>query len=387
MDLHVAVRDVVDLVGAGVLDDADNFRGVLDDVLDESAAGAGEVNLLVDAVRFGAVDQLVRLLDSDAEPALAVATVGAGIARQRGGADPRAASWACAVLGFAVRRVPEDVVRDLASEDPPADLVATRPQPTPVASRPVPDPAPTPVPTAVSPTPTLIAEEAGSRPRSRRRLAVLLGVAAVSVVVSGLVVFLAMDGRTPPGAAVDDGAGASNGVSGQGTAQCWNGEQAAVVTECSAPTDVAGLAWVFPASDYGTCEPGGPGQTTKVVHLSCPMALADGGDVELHYSQWRAHDWMVDFYEAVRVGKDLEVGRPDLVAFPVEGPNQLQKVVLFYRGADGPFSVTVYADSQADLYAAVGRLIIRPYDQLRGLGPGEDEVPASFAVTAPPVSG
>jgi hypothetical protein len=216
---------------------------------------------------------------------------------------------------------------------------------------------------------------------------VLLGVAAVSVVVAGLVVFIALDGRTPPGAAVDDGAGASNGVSGQGTAQCWDGEAAAVVTECSVPTDVAGLPWVFPASDYGTCEPGGPGQTTKVVNLSCPMALADGGDVELHYSQWRAHDWMVDFYEAVRVGKDLEVGRPDLVAFPVEGPNQLQKVVLFYRGADGPFSVTVYADSQADLYAAVGRLIIRPYDQLRGLGPGEDEVPASFAVTAPPVSG
>ena len=102
MEIHHAVRDVVDRVGPGLLQDAESFRGVLDDVLDEEDAGVGEVNLLVDAVRFGAVDQLFGLLDSDADPALAVTTVGAGFARQRGGCDPRAASWACAVLGFAV---------------------------------------------------------------------------------------------------------------------------------------------------------------------------------------------------------------------------------------------------------------------------------------------
>ena len=96
---------------------------------------------------------------------------------------------------------------------------------------------------------------------------------------------------------------------------------------------------------------------------------------------------MVDHYEGARVGQDLEVGRPDLVAFPVKKVDEMQKVVLFYRDADAPFSVTVYADSQANLYDAVGRLMIRASDQLRGLGPGEEELPASFAVEPPLASG
>ena len=118
MEIHLALRDVVDQVGAGVLGDPDNFRGVLDDVLDEDAADAGQVNLLVDAVRFGAVTQLVRLLDSDADVLRAVETAASGFARLRGGADPNASRWACAVLGFAIGRVPEALVLDLASHLP-----------------------------------------------------------------------------------------------------------------------------------------------------------------------------------------------------------------------------------------------------------------------------
>ncbi len=138
MELHLAVRDVVDQVGPGVLADPDNFRGVLDDVLDEDAADAGEVNLLVDAVRFGAVAQLVRLLDSDADVLRAVETAASGFARLRGGADPNASRWACAVLGFAIRRVPEGVVIDLASRLP--------------SRRGTVEPAPSPPPPATNPT-------------------------------------------------------------------------------------------------------------------------------------------------------------------------------------------------------------------------------------------
>ena len=154
MDIHIAVRDIVDQVGTGVLSDPDNFRGVLDDVLDEDAADAGEVNLLVDAVRFGAVAQLVRLLDSDADMVRAVETAASGFARLRGGADPNASRWACAVLGFAIRRVPEGLVIDLASRLPsrrdtvqPAPATRSRPtrsRPTrsrPAAACPRPDPA------------------------------------------------------------------------------------------------------------------------------------------------------------------------------------------------------------------------------------------------------
>ena len=360
MDLHLAVRDVVDRVGAGVLDDADSFRGVLDDVLDEDTADPGDVNLLVDAVRFGCFDQLLRLLDTDADPALAVATVGAGLARLRGGADERAASWACAVLGFAVRRVPDGVVRELASQDAP-------------------------VTTVVAPSPTPPADERASRPRAGRRLAVRLGATAFGVAGAGLVLLLALDGRTTPEAADDETTRANSDASGAGEALCWNGEPAADVADCSVPTDDAGLAWVFPASDDPTCDPQSPGPTTKVVERYCPMVLAAGGDVQVHYSQWRDHAWMVDRYEGVRLDRDFDVGRSDLAAYAIEAPDGLRKAVLFYRDPDAPFSVTVYAESDDDLYTAVGQLMIRPVEHLRGLGPGQEALPASLAVEPRPI--
>lgn len=116
--IHLAVRDIVGQVGRAVLRDPDQFRAVLDDVLDEDAAGVGEVNLLVDAVRFDTAGQLVGLLDSDADVRRAVETAGTAFARLRGGADPRAATWAAAVLGFAIDRVPEQVVLELAPRRP-----------------------------------------------------------------------------------------------------------------------------------------------------------------------------------------------------------------------------------------------------------------------------
>ncbi len=165
MDIHIAVRDIVDQVGTSVLSDPDNFRGVLDDVLDEDAADAGEVNLLVDAVRFGAVAQLVRLLDSDADMVRAVETAASGFARLRGGADPNASRWACAVLGFAIRRVPEGLVIDLASRLPsrrdtvqpapahPAHPDPVPPPPAPGQTRPLSVPPP-PAVASVPPPPT-----------------------------------------------------------------------------------------------------------------------------------------------------------------------------------------------------------------------------------------
>ncbi|WP_322937170.1 hypothetical protein [Nocardioides bizhenqiangii] len=145
MEIHLAVRDIVDQVGRAVLRDPDQFRAVLDDVFDEDAADVGEVNLLVDAVRFDTVGQLIRLLDSDADATRAVGTAGAGFARLRGGADPRAAAWACAVLGFAIGRVPEQVVLDLAPRRASANPPQAAPPPTPP---PPPPPPPSPPPPA-----------------------------------------------------------------------------------------------------------------------------------------------------------------------------------------------------------------------------------------------
>ena len=42
-------------LGRDIFDDAEGFRGAVDDFLDEDAATTGDINLLVDAVRLGAL--------------------------------------------------------------------------------------------------------------------------------------------------------------------------------------------------------------------------------------------------------------------------------------------------------------------------------------------
>ncbi|HYG92262.1 MAG TPA: hypothetical protein VD859_01635 [Nocardioides sp.] len=162
MELHAVLKELVDAHGPGVLGDPAVFRGVLDDYLDESAATTGEINLLVDAVRFGALPSLVTMIDSGAEPERAVVEAGGRLARERGGEDTRAGSWAVAVLGFALRKVPEPV---LARYPSPSNASTRPPGAAPSAAPPTPGgtyqraatqwPAPTSggAPTAVPGTP------------------------------------------------------------------------------------------------------------------------------------------------------------------------------------------------------------------------------------------
>ncbi|MCR1785985.1 hypothetical protein KVF89_25855 [Nocardioides carbamazepini] len=149
--LHDALRELVAEHGPGILADAAGFRGVLDDVLTEEQATTGDINLLVDAVRFGVLQPLGELIDGGADPARAVEEAGARLARDRGGDDLAASSWAAAVLGYAVGRVPAAVVLRHRSSRP-----ATGPLPPPVtgpAAAAAPYSSP---PTAWPPPPTAV---------------------------------------------------------------------------------------------------------------------------------------------------------------------------------------------------------------------------------------
>ena len=58
MNLHEQLRDLVERQGTGVVETPEAFRAALDDFLTEDEATLGELNLLGDAVRLGAVDRL-----------------------------------------------------------------------------------------------------------------------------------------------------------------------------------------------------------------------------------------------------------------------------------------------------------------------------------------
>lgn len=199
-ELHDALRALVDEHGPGILDDAGGFRGILDDVLTEEQASTGDINLLVDAVRFGVLQPLGELIDGGADPARAVEEAGARLARDRGGDDLTASSWAAAVLGYAVGRVPVGVVVRHRSSRPatgplPPPTAWPPPPAAPSAAAPGPAPYPTPAPYPpggyASPPPG-----AGAPPPPRRGAVpwVAAAVAGVVLVGGGVAAVVALSG-------------------------------------------------------------------------------------------------------------------------------------------------------------------------------------------------
>jgi hypothetical protein len=109
-DLHEQLRSLVLQHGTGIADNAEQFRAALDDFLTEDDASQGELNLLVDAVRLGAVPRLLTMIDNGADAEAAVREAGGGLARDRS-SDEQRARWAVAAMGYALGRVGGAVVR------------------------------------------------------------------------------------------------------------------------------------------------------------------------------------------------------------------------------------------------------------------------------------
>ncbi len=124
MELHESLAQLARDHGESLFAEADAFRGALDDYLDEGSASTGTINLLTDAVRLGALQGMVTMLDSGASVEDAVETAGQRLSRDRGSADVAGSQWACAVLGYALGKVPVSLATGL------------RPTPTPPSPRP-----------------------------------------------------------------------------------------------------------------------------------------------------------------------------------------------------------------------------------------------------------
>jgi hypothetical protein len=106
MELHESLAQLARDHGESLFAEADAFRGALDDYLDEGSASTGTINLLTDAVRLGALQGMLTMLDSGASVEDAVESAGQRLSRDRGSADVAGSQWACAVLGFALGKVP-----------------------------------------------------------------------------------------------------------------------------------------------------------------------------------------------------------------------------------------------------------------------------------------
>lgn len=221
MDLHEHLRELVARQGPNVVDTAETFRAALDDFLTEDEATTGELNLLVDAVRLGAVVRLRSIMDHGGSPQAALEEAGDAFARDRGTDDLPRCRWAVAVVGYALglleaadvpptgpQSIPS-VTQRPAPTAPPAYAPTVPPPPAPPSERP-PPPAPatanTPrtFPSTEDLAPGPVPVVPGPRRRSGGRLAlVTILVAAIVAAAVGIGIWLGSRDDDPNQAADD----------------------------------------------------------------------------------------------------------------------------------------------------------------------------------------
>ncbi|MCX6399150.1 MAG: hypothetical protein NTX33_04360 [Propionibacteriales bacterium] len=182
-DLHIQLRELVTAVGRSVVEDAETFRAALDDYLDERAASRGELNLLVDAVRLGAVRRAVEQIGHGGDPSLVIDVQADALARDRGVGESSHAAWAIAALGFAMGSVSAgEVIRRLALRDR-----RTTAEPPPAVTKPVGGPPvvspPYPPPPPVHPPPWELAGAGRVSPPRKGRAGLVVGTIVTCLVL------------------------------------------------------------------------------------------------------------------------------------------------------------------------------------------------------------
>ena len=287
MELHESLAQLARDHGDSLFADADAFRGALDDYLDEGSASTGTINLLTDAVRLGALQGMVTMLDSGAAVEDAVESAGQRLSRDRGSADVTGSQWACAVLGYALGKVPVSLATrlrpDAYTAEPPSGSTggtAARPsaspghaptQPTGAGSAPqqsptqqwpapssAPSSAPSPAPSAqqypqstgqygapASPYAYSAGPGYGTQPPKKSRSGLLIGAIA-AIVVIGVIAIVSIvaltggdDDEPSAGGTTDSSASASGGTTSP-----------SVTTDPALTLQGTGYSYQFPNADW-----------------------------------------------------------------------------------------------------------------------------------------
>ena len=154
MTLHEELRELVESFGPQLLLDPEQFRAALDDYVDEGTAFPGQVNLLHDAVRFGALARCLETLARGGDPVAAIEMAGDGLARERGSLEVASARWAIATLAHATGNVDRSTLELFLGSQPSAAETVPDPPAWPTMDLPAP------------PLPPTIIPSAGARPTS-----------------------------------------------------------------------------------------------------------------------------------------------------------------------------------------------------------------------------
>ncbi|HWJ83046.1 MAG TPA: hypothetical protein VNS55_12480 [Nocardioides sp.] len=144
---------------------------------------------------------------------------------------------------------------------------------------------------------------------------------------------------------------------------CWDGDAVAHRRDCTDPSGVLGMNWVFPRTRSGACSQQEPGDRVQAV--SCVVTAASGRAVRVDYAEWAVRTDGVRRFsrEARRHTTWRGMGRWDLAGG--RGPERRRTALMYARA---PWSVTVSARRAADRDEVLGRLVWRRPVHLRGHG-------------------
>ncbi len=291
MELHESLAQLARDHGESLFTDADAFRGALDDYLDEGSASTGTINLLTDAVRLGALQGMVTMLDSGASVEDAVESAGQRLSRDRGSADVAGSQWACAVLGYALGKVPVRLATQLRPDahtaeppsgasgstaarpsvspahapSPPTEL-GSPPQQSPAQHWPAPSaPAATQHPPAPSAAPAAHSQSSGQYgasaspygyagagygtppPRKKSSIGLIIGAIAAVVLlgVIAIIAIVALSGDDDP-TATDDSSESTDNTGGTTDP----GSTTPVTTDPALTLQGSGYSYQFPNEDW-----------------------------------------------------------------------------------------------------------------------------------------
>jgi hypothetical protein len=149
--------------------------------------------------------------------------------------------------------------------------------------------------------------------------------------------------------------------------RCWDGSDAQQLKECSHPTGVEGLRWVFPAMADDRCAKASKPGDGAELRVLCVHVLEDGTRAGVGYFEWSSVKAGKRFYGAQGLAPTKAKGpdgRPVSFGFFGVEDDQVKSASLF---ADEPLSFTItFPVGITPTAQDVRALSPRPVDQLRG---------------------
>jgi len=144
---------------------------------------------------------------------------------------------------------------------------------------------------------------------------------------------------------------------------CWDGSSVQSARQCSAPTGVEGLAWMYPSFDRSECDRAGL-PPPRLTVWQCWEYTPVGDRVLIRYSEWQSVALAEQSYASKQRGSTTSFerspnGRVVRTVWRYDDVNREGRVTLSAVYRDWPFSVSIEGDSARAIDDGLDQLVVQ----------------------------